>query len=245
MRGALRADRPENAAAGAAALAVAAADGGAAVTVELEPSVARDEVHRLLGYGRRGAPRSERVARRLDELWPEATALLRPRGAWRLVTGARAVASTGMPRSPAVLVGLGVCTIGAGLEQEATRRSVAGALLDALLLDAFGSAATEAAADALNRLLCHEAHRLGLRAAARRSPGFGRWDVVCQARLLALLPAAELGLVLSPAGMMIPRKSVTFAVPLRFPRAGAGAAGPASGGGRRRRCRRCAAAGCL
>ena len=87
-----------------------------------------------------------------------------------------------------------------------------GELLDALLLDAIGSAAAEAAADALNESLCEEARAEGLHAAPRVSPGYGAWDVAHQRALLALLPAAELGISLTSGQMMVPRKSVSFAV---------------------------------
>jgi cobalamin-dependent methionine synthase I len=85
-------------------------------------------------------------------------------------------------------------------------------LLDALLLDAIGSAAAEAAADALNLALCEVAGARGLFAAPRVSPGYGAWDVRFQVKLLALLPAAELGVTLTTGQMMVPRKSVSFAV---------------------------------
>ena len=52
------------------------------VAVNLSIDVNRREVHRLLGYGRSGQP-SKNVAKRLDELWPEAlivTPGIRPAG---------------------------------------------------------------------------------------------------------------------------------------------------------------------
>ena len=46
---------------------------------------------------------------------------------------------------------------------------------------------------------------------ARISPGYGRWAIEGQPRLLALLPARELGITLTEGLMMVPRKSVSFA----------------------------------
>ena len=181
-----------------------------AVTVDhLEVRVSRREVLRNLGHPRSREP-AEKVARQLDELWPEAEALIEPRGAFRVVSGEQAAAAA-MPR-PTELVGLGVATIGPALEQQEHRHTNSDQMLKALLLDAFGSAAAEAAADALNRALCVHAQDLGLMLLPRFSPGYGRWDVKHQRRLLAMLPARELGIQLTEGMMMIPRKSVSFAV---------------------------------
>ncbi len=191
---------------------------GDARVVELSISVERAEVLRGLGYGRKGSPRED-VARRLDELWQVSEELLAPRGAYVLITGEEAVAA-GMPRATD-LVGAGVCTIGPALEEEAARHSAAGKVLDALLLDTFGSAAAEAAARTLDRTLCSAAASKGLRAGGRISPGYGEWHVRCQGQWLSLLPAAELGITLTEGMMMVPAKSVSFAVRLE-PGAGPG-----------------------
>ena len=182
-----------------------------AVIVALSVEVEGDEVRRCLGCPTQGrlSPRLEaRLARLLDEARP----LLAARGAWRLVDGTQAVA-TGLPDA-APSAGVALCTIGPALEAAAARLIEADNLLDALVLDAIGSAAAEAAADALNRELCDAVHARGLFAAPRVSPGYGAWDVACQSRLLALLPAAALGVTLTSAQMMIPRKSVSFAANL-------------------------------
>ena len=183
--------------------------------VELAVEVSPAEVRRYLGYPRRGQPRPA-VAERLDELWPLGKRLLRPRGALRVVE-ARDLAQSQMPR-PTAQVALGLCTIGEDLEQESDRRGAAGDPLDALILDAFGSAAAEAAAEALAARACALAAGLELWAERRISPGYGRWPVSAQPALLALLPRRELGVSLSPGLMMIPRKSVSFAA--RLHRAG-------------------------
>jgi hypothetical protein len=180
--------------------------------VTLEVDVDLREVHRNLGYGRSGSPR-ERTRRRIEELWPRATELLRPRGAIRVVER-EVAARTGMPE-PSDPVGVGLCTIGAELEEESRACSDRGEMLDALLLDAFGSAAAEAAADALNLYLCEHAAAHGWYAARRISPGYGRWDVRSQRELLSLLPAEEIGIRLTDGMMMVPRKSVSFAVRYR------------------------------
>ncbi len=179
---------------------------------DLEIQVERAEVRRYLGYPRSARPRPK-VERRFNEIWQEGHALVRPRGACRVVDGER-MAATGMPRSTARVV-VAVCTVSSALEDESRRRGERGEVLDAMLLDAFGSAAAEAAADALNGMICVWAHRLGWYPAPRISPGYGAWDVKAQAELLGLLPAADVGTRLTPTMMLVPHKSVSFAV--RFP----------------------------
>ncbi|MCP3957639.1 MAG: hypothetical protein GY719_07270 [bacterium] len=177
--------------------------------VDLEIRVDRDKVLRWLGYRGSRGPRP-REGRRIEELWPVAHDLVEPRGAFRIVSGKR-TGEAGMPR-PTSEVGVGIATIGPALEDEARRRGERGDLLDALVLDAFGSAAAEAAADRLNQKLCVRARDEDRYPAARISPGYGAWRVDGQGTLLALLPAARLGVRLTGAMMLVPHKSVSFAV---------------------------------
>jgi hypothetical protein len=178
--------------------------------------VSRQEALRYLGYPA-GEPRTPGVAARLDALWDGAATLLDARGAYRLVDGGTARAA-GMPEA-ADRVGVAVCTVGPALEAQGAAHAAAGRLLEALLVEAIGSAAAEAAADALNLELCHRALALGLRAAPRVSPGYGAWDVAAQPALLALLPIGALGITLTEGGMMVPRKSVSFATSFLAPSA--------------------------
>ena len=115
---------------------------------------------------------------------------------------------------PGDSVAVGLCTIGAALEAESQRCVERGDLLDGVIYDGFGSAAAEAAADTLNEVVCAHAAVQELHAARRVSPGYGGWDVKWQAQLIGALPAAQLGITLTPGMMMVPRKSVSFAVAL-------------------------------
>jgi hypothetical protein len=183
----------------------------AALLHRLAVDVGFEDVWRALGVPKE-APRRERTARRLEALLPSALALLHPRGAWRIV-GHKDAVNAGMVRPPE-RVGIAVCTIGDALERASTERVAVGELLDGLVLDAVGSAAAEAAADTLNLHLCQSARARTLHTSARESPGYESWDVACQPRLLSLLPVARLGISLTEGGMMVPRKSVSFAVRL-------------------------------
>lgn len=183
----------------------------AVTAAPLSLRVSRQEVLRNLGYPRDRQP-TDKVNQQLDELWPVAGALIKPVGAFRVVSGRQASAAA-MPR-PTERVGIGLCTIGPGLEEYEHRLSTNDRMLEALLLDAYGSAAAEAAADALNQQLCIHAQELGLKLLPRFSPGYGSWDVKHQEPLLEMLPAKQLGVQLTDGMMMIPRKSVSFAVRL-------------------------------
>lgn len=206
---------------------------GDVVVLDLAVGVERDEARRFLGYPP-GQVGSARAAARLDALWAPARRTLAPRGAYALLDRARA-RGAGVP-DPGRTVAVAVCTIGPALEEESGRRAAAGELLDALVLDAIGSAAAEAAADALNLRVCDVAAERGLEATPRVSPGYGEWPTAGQGPLLALLPIAELGITLTSGAMMVPRKSVSFAVSMVRP--GSAAPHPAE------RCARCGLVRC-
>ena len=177
--------------------------------LDLDLGLRPEEAIRYLGYPH-GREASKAARERLDALWPHALALIAPRGTYALV-GRTEAAAIGMAE-PSELVAVAACTIGPALEQESERRAAGDGLLDALVLDAIGSAAAEAAADSLNLELCSVAAECDLEATPRVSPGYGSWDTACQASLLALLPVDEVGIRLTSGAMMVPRKSVSFAI---------------------------------
>lgn len=173
--------------------------------VPLPIRVERRTVLRWLGYPPGAQPRP-RIAQRLDELWDEAAELAQPSGAWRFAPHDLAAACA-MPE-PSARVALGVCTVGP--ELTAPGRSA----LDALILDAWGTAAVESAADALEAQACTHARAEDLHAGRRISPGYGAWPVAANRALLRLLPTRAVGVALSEGGMMVPSKSVSFGVRL-------------------------------
>ena len=83
----------------------------------------------------------------------------------------------------------------------------------ALLLDATGSALCEQAADELGALAVGDPLTEGAPAlSCRISPGYGRWHLQSQRELFELLPHRELGVELTPSCLMVPCKSVSFAM---------------------------------
>jgi cobalamin-dependent methionine synthase I len=85
-------------------------------------------------------------------------------------------------------------------------------MLAAVVLDAIGSAAAEATARYANERIDEMAAAVGLKTSCRASPGYGDWDVKEQKNLFELVPAERIGVTLTASSMMVPRKSVSFAV---------------------------------
>ncbi len=189
------------------------------------------EVHRLLGYPA-GRVVPERVQSRLEALLAESRSLIEARGAHARFPVADAAAVQLTRPGPAHALGgfaLGLVTIGPGVETRAAAMLNAGDASGALLLDAIGSAAAEAAADALGSRIADGA-AAGERLASpdsgagggggaemalspcRVSPGYGDWPLSAQEAIFARLPHGELGVRLLPSLLMVPRKSVTFAL---------------------------------
>jgi hypothetical protein len=204
--------------------------GGAAPpgrVVPLAVSIDRDEVIRLLGYPP-DRPLPARLAALLEEALAAARRLVRARGAFARLAPERA-AEVGLQPVAATELVVGLVTVGAEVEaaaEEATRR---GEPTRALLLDTAGSAAAEEAADRIGAVIVglpEDADRRVI--PCRFSPGYGDWSLQDQPKLFALLPQ-ELGVTLLPSMMMVPRKSVSFAMWL------GAAPGRASGHG----CARC------
>lgn len=189
---------------------------------ELEIVLDRAEVLRLLGYPPGHVP-PLRIEAMLAASLEQARRLARPRGVWQRLEPA-AAAAAGIPgadgtgSAPSGFV-LALATIGPDLEEEATGAARGGETTRALVLDAAGSAATEAAADALGRMA---AARCGAPDAdggnrnkeaappCRISPGYGDWPLSAQRALFSLLPHEAVGVRLLPSLLMVPRKSISF-----------------------------------
>ena len=191
------------------------------ISTDFEVEIPLREVMRLLG--RRGGPdggagglregaaaREEHIERNIAGAIERAHDLLRTAGIYVIGSGSDLRGSSvfeGLER-----VAYCVCTIGSALEEEATRLSDEGELLQAVLLDAAGSVAAEAVAEYMDGCIREEAAAMGLKTSCRASPGYGDWDVREQAKIFRIVPAERIGVTLSESSMMIPRKSVSFAI---------------------------------
>lgn len=176
-----------------------------------EIKIDRSEVLRFLGSAEGiGRQPSERVEQVLTECLRAARDLVKPRGIYIITTGNALPGSTMF--TDLERMAFCVCTIGHELESEVSRRSGGDDLLGAVVLDSVGSVAAEAVADFLDGKIQEEAAREGLRASCRASPGYGDWDIREQESIFRLLPAERIGVRLMDSMMMVPRKSVSFAV---------------------------------
>ena len=113
----------------------------------------------------------------------------------------------------AARVAVFVATVGAEISELARAAAARGDSLASFTLDALGSWATEAAADAL--MLAIEAQlQPGEALSQRHSPGYCSMSLATQQNLFALIDAAAVGVSLNPALMMTPLKSVSGLVAL-------------------------------
>jgi len=105
-----------------------------------------------------------------------------------------------------------VCTIGPALEKRVAELIAQGEEAAALVLDSFGSAAVEKAAEQVDSHLCQSAAARGMKIGPRLSPGHGTWPLADQKTIFALLPAHRIGVSINEQGMMVPIKSISFCV---------------------------------
>lgn len=173
-----------------------------------EISVKRDEIARCLGYGQNLIP--TRVAAMIDEIEKSAPKLVEPACAYRMMTNDEYFHSHYVCHIGALVVCL--VTIGPKLEEMVGEYKDAGDLSRALILDSYGSAAAEAAAQAAETIVREKVAESGLKCSSRFSPGYGGWNVAEQKWLFAALEGDALGVRLTEGCMLVPRKSITFAM---------------------------------
>jgi len=175
------------------------------------------DITRLLGYRRNKKPAAG-LANMLDESVKEAEELIHPSGLFAIFEkksfpSGSFLSSLFEENDAAVAkIGLAVCTIGPMLEERVSSYSDSGQLTRALMIDAAGSSLTESSCDVINEKMCRIAAERSLYTAPRISPGYGHWKIEEQAIVFDLLPGDSIGISLTESYVMIPRKSVSFAV---------------------------------
>jgi len=103
-------------------------------------------------------------------------------------------------------------TLGARLDEGIVAQQQV-SMFQAFLLDAAGSVLAEEMADQVETFLRGVLEDRGYRATSRFSPGYCDWEVgPGQTAVFGFLKPENLGLRLSPGGMMVPRKSVSACV---------------------------------
>jgi hypothetical protein len=173
--------------------------------------VEKREILRLLGYRRPKTP-PPRVMKVVEEAMDRAHELISPAAIYLIIE--KADYPEHIIFRETEVIGLGISTVGERLDQEIAGLSKNNRMLEALVLDALGSEAAERAADYTNAQICHREDIAHLHPHPRISPGYGKWELEQQKIIFSLLPAEKIGVSLTPGMMMVPRKSISFAVRL-------------------------------
>ena len=189
--------------------------------VDLKLDLAPREVLRLMGNSH-GEPVRKDVLEMVNHLLAEAADYLCVRGTYAVRDVVRVAPDVieleGCPTfrgpiagflSPARRVAIFVVTVGAAVEQAAERCHRDGLAAESFVLHAIGSAAAEAACDAMvEHLWAHEI-RGDESVTAPFSPGYCGMPLTEQRTLFSILDTSEIGVTLLPSMMMRPIKSVS------------------------------------
>ena len=105
-------------------------------------------------------------------------------------------------------------TIGENIEQAITNGFEQGSYTSAVLLDAAATTAIEETANEMERAIRPAMLSQGYEMRFRFSPGYGDFPIEQQTEIMALSHAGEIGISLSSALMLVPRKSITAIIGL-------------------------------
>ncbi|TDA66985.1 MAG: hypothetical protein D9V47_11755 [Clostridia bacterium] len=180
--------------------------------LEFDPQqlvLSRREVYRYLGY-KHGRQVSSRTRRMVEEQLDMAREWLAPRAAYRVVAADPFASRENF--TDAREVALTVCTAGETVEEKVSELFRRGDAAAALVVDAIGSVAAEAVADTVNEEIDRLARDQGWYTTRRFSPGYSNWPVEDQQLIFRHFPGEPAGVRLTSGYMMLPRKSVSFAV---------------------------------
>jgi hypothetical protein len=105
-----------------------------------------------------------------------------------------------------------VCTVGPKLEKQVRDYTSRGEPLRGMLLDGIGSAAVDSLMEEVCKFIEAEASSRGYESSSPIGPGMPGLPITEQWQLLKLAPTQEIGVSLTSAGMMVPRKSVSMII---------------------------------
>lgn len=105
---------------------------------------------------------------------------------------------------------LGVCTVGAVLEKRVSESFALGERLRGAMLDEIGTLVLYRLSDQLETLLQKEAEILRLGASGVLNPGEDGFDLSEQAKVAQLASGDKIGISVTSAGMLVPRKSLSL-----------------------------------
>ncbi len=171
-----------------------------------------DEITRLLSQGRKKKGLSSNMLKEVEFMKDEAKQLIEPKAVYTFFD------AINLPKSPCFeeseKVALAICTIGHNLPNKVKKLMKEGHLSRGVILDAIGSAGAEFVAELVNLGINQAAKELTLQYSERYSPGYCEWALSNQELFFNLLPAEEIDVKLTDSYLMIPVKSVSFAVNL-------------------------------
>lgn len=105
---------------------------------------------------------------------------------------------------------LGICTVGAALENRVSEWFALSERLRGVVLDEIGTLVLYRLSDQLETLLQKEAEILRLEASGVLNPGEDGFDLLEQAKIAQLAGGDRIGVSVTPTGMLIPRKSLSL-----------------------------------
>ena len=184
---------------------------------KIDLTIDDEEILRLLSHGKvKDKTRGAKLLNLINETKTLSKELLHPQGMFKIVNKEELknekYFSAGSIGQHVDQVTLGLCTIGDELENKVSELTQKDQLACAVILDAIGSVAAENTADFVNLQICEWCQKRGWGTSQRFSPGYGNWSLEGQKFIFSLLPAERIRVKLNESCMMIPRKSVSFAI---------------------------------
>jgi len=107
---------------------------------------------------------------------------------------------------------LGVVTIGNSLEDKISEFFTHKKYFRALALDAVGTVAIRYLSHHVRSIICQEAKEQHLQTTKHFAPGTTEWDISQQKNIFEIIPADKIGVRLTNSYMMIPEKSLSWAI---------------------------------
>jgi len=155
----------------------------------------------------------------------EALLLIEVRGVWNIYDYKNQVVESKPPFTIAgnsIIKHLAGCekvicmaaTVGFDIEREINKKFERREYLSSVLLDAAATAAVEQAADLMEKNFAAKFSKDGYKMRWRFSPGYGDWELTAQEKLFKISGAEQIGMNLTSAFMLEPRKSITAIIGL-------------------------------
>jgi hypothetical protein len=181
---------------------------------ELELEFREQNILRYLGEGSRHP--SSLLEEMVGPLVEVARELIQTAAIWEIYAGdeleEQEVSSLPEPIQGAEFFAFALCTVGDLIEGGIRALNARGKPVEALILDAVGSAAVSELAEAVACEIAQWARGMGYGVSRAFEPGAGatRWPLGNQKLVFEHLPAQEIGVTLTEDLLMRPRKSLSF-----------------------------------